>query len=136
MKKIVLLAASAAILSSTLISTAYANQEMSDRQKLIQEQMGLLAEAQNMMQLEIQSHFKRAQAIQSYQMCIQAASKKDDFRLCKMKVKKDQKMLDDEVASLRERNKIKFTFIRFLDTLSKNLFLCLSTRQTSVLITS
>lgn len=105
MKKLALLVAGTALLSSTLISTANANQEMSDRQKLIQEQMELLAEAQNMMQLEIQSHFKRAQAIQSYQMCIQASSKKDDFRLCKMKVKKDQKMLDDEVASLRQRHK-------------------------------
>ena len=58
-----------------------------------------------MMQLEIQSHFKRAQAIQSYQMCIQESSKKDDFRICKMKLKKDQKTLDEEVASLRRMNK-------------------------------
>lgn len=108
MKKIALLAASTALLSSTFLTTANANEafaDMDDRQKLIQEQMDLLAKAQNMMQLEIQSHFKRAQAIQTYQMCIQAGIKKDDFRICKMQLKKDQKTLDEEVASLRKLNK-------------------------------
>ncbi len=101
MKTNVSFAAIAVFLLSTFVTNVSANQFMSDRQQLIQEQMELLSDAQNMMQLEIQSHFKRAQTIQSYQMCIQAASKKDDFRLCKMKLKKDQKMLDEEVASLR-----------------------------------
>lgn len=101
MKTKVSFAAIAVFLLSTFVTNVSANQFMSDRQQLIQEQMELLSDAQNMMQLEIQSHFKRAQTIQSYQMCIQAASKKDDFRLCKMKLKKDQKMLDEEVASLR-----------------------------------
>ena len=101
MKTNVSFAAIAVFLLSTFVTNVSANQFMSDRQQLIQEQMELLSDAQNMMQLEIQSHFKRAQTIQSYQMCIQAASKKDDFGLCKMKLKKDQKMLDEEVASLR-----------------------------------
>ena len=105
MKNIAMLAASAALLSSTFMTTASANQNFDGHQKLIQEQMELLSSAQNMMQLEIQSHFKRAQAIQTYQMCIQAGSKKDDFRICKLKLKKDQKMLDDEVASLKKLNK-------------------------------
>lgn len=86
------------------INLASANPTMDDRQKLIQEQMELLGSAQNMMQLEIQSHFKRAQAIQNYQMCIQAGIKKDDFRVCKMRLKKNQKMLDEEVMSLRKIN--------------------------------
>jgi len=64
-----------------------------------------LAKAQNLMPLEIQSHFKRAQAIQNYQMCIQAGIKKNNFRVCKMQLKKDQKMLDQEVASLRKLDK-------------------------------
>lgn len=92
----------AGLLFSTQLASASANAELNERQQLIHEQMSLLSSAQNMMQLEIQSHFKRAQSIQSYQMCIQAAAKKDDFRLCKMKLKKDQKMLDEEVASLRK----------------------------------
>jgi len=99
--------ASVALASSTLFSSAYAESApvLNDRQKLIQEQMSLLANAQNMMQLEIQSHFKRSQAIQSYQMCLQASVKTDDFRVCKMQLKKDQKMLDQEVATLRKMNK-------------------------------
>jgi|ACQI01.1.fsa_nt_gi hypothetical protein len=106
MKKFALLAASAALLSSTIVSTANANQVgMDDRQKFIQSQMEMLSQSQNMMQLEIQSHFKRAQAIQSYQMCIQASSTKDNFRLCKMKLKKDQNSLDAEFAALRKDNR-------------------------------
>jgi len=105
MKKLALLIASATLLSASLTSTAYAEEAeapLDDRQQLIQEQMSLLAKAQNLMQLEIQSHFKRAQAIQSYQMCLQAGYKIDDFRVCKMQLKKDQKLLDQEVASLRK----------------------------------
>lgn len=105
MKKLAFIASSTLLLSLSQIQPAFANPEMSDRQNLIHEQMELLASAQNMMQLEIQSHFKRAQTIQSYQMCIQAANKKDDFRVCKMKLKSNQKMLDEEVASLRKINR-------------------------------
>jgi len=107
MKKLALLITSATLLSASLSSTAFAENkpEMSDRQQLIQEQMTLLAKAQNLMQLEIQSHFKRAQSIQNYQMCIQAGVKKDDFRVCKMQLKKDQATLDQEVASLRKMQK-------------------------------
>jgi len=106
MKKLALLAVSTSLFGLTHASVAAAEQpQMSEHQKLIKEQMQLLANAQNMMQLEIQSHFKRAQAIQSYQMCIQAGIKVDDFRICKMKLKKDQKMLDEEVASLRKINR-------------------------------
>jgi predicted naringenin-chalcone synthase len=89
----------------TLSSVATANPQKDARQMLIQDKMELLAGTQNLMQLEIQSHFKRAQVIQGYQMCIQASVKKDDFRVCKMKFKKDQKLLDTEVASLRELNR-------------------------------
>ncbi|MDX1351371.1 MAG: hypothetical protein R3254_00040 [Thiomicrorhabdus sp.] len=94
-------------LLSSFISVTQANESpvISERQQLIQEQMGLLAKAQNLMQLEIQSHFKRAQAIQNYQMCLQAGIKKDDFRVCKMQLKKDQKTLDQEVATLRKLDK-------------------------------
>lgn len=103
MKKIALFAASAALLSSTVITSVQANPGgLDERQQLIQSKMEILADAQSMMQLEIQAHFKRAQSIQSYQMCIQAASKKDDIRICKMQLKKDNKMLDDEIASLRK----------------------------------
>jgi len=103
MKKIALFAASAALLSSTVITSAQANPgELDERQKLIQTKMEMLSDAQNLMQLEIQAHFKRAQSIQSYQMCLQAASKKDDIRVCKMQLKKDSKMLDDEITALRK----------------------------------
>lgn len=105
MKKLILIVSSVFLLSLSQSNIAIANPEMSDRQNLIQEQMELLATAQNMMQLEIQSHFKRAQTIQNYQMCIQAGNKKDDFRVCKMRLKSNQKMLDEEVASLRKMNR-------------------------------
>ncbi|MDG6773667.1 hypothetical protein QCB45_04930 [Thiomicrorhabdus sp. ZW0627] len=102
MKKIAFIAVSATMFGLTLSSSAIASPQKDDRQMLIQEQMELLAKSQNLMQVEIQSHFKRAQAIQRYQMCIQTGAKKDDFRVCKMKFKKDQKLLDTEVASLRK----------------------------------
>ena len=104
MKSLALLASSIIILGLANINLASANPQADDRQSLIQERMDLLSSAQNMMQLEIQSHFKRAQSIQTYQMCIQAAMVKDDFKSCKMKLEKDQTMLDDEVASLRKLN--------------------------------
>lgn len=106
MKKFALILAST-VLFSSWVTSAFATEAptMDERQQLIQEQMGLLAKAQNLMQLEIQSHFKRAQAIQNYQMCLQAGIKKDDFRVCKMQLTKDQKMLDQEVASLRKAQK-------------------------------
>lgn len=104
MKKLALIITSVALVASHA-SSVFANPNMDERQKLIQEQMELLGSAQNMMQLEIQSHFKRSQTIQNYQMCIQAGSKKDDFRICKMRLKKDQKMLDEEVAALRKLNR-------------------------------
>lgn len=105
MNKFVILMACA--LLSSFFSVAQANEAsaMDARQQLVQEQMDLMAKAQNLMQLEIQSHFKRAQAIQNYQMCLQAGIKKEDFSECKMQLNKDQKALDQEVASLRKMNK-------------------------------
>jgi len=105
MNKFVILMACA--LLSSVFSVAQANEAsaMNARQQLIQEQMDLMAKAQNLMQLEIQSHFKRSQAIQNYQMCLQAGTKKEDFKECKIQLNKDQKELDQEVASLRKLNK-------------------------------
>ncbi|WP_029408272.1 hypothetical protein [Thiomicrorhabdus sp. Milos-T2] len=105
MNKFVILMACALLSSFFSVAQANESSKMDDRQKLIQEQMELLAKAQNLMQLEIQSHFKRAQTIQKYQMCLQAGIKKDDFRVCKLQLKKDQKALDEEVASLRKLDK-------------------------------
>lgn len=77
-------------------------QNMDAGQAMIQDKMEKLAKTQRLMQMEIQSHFKRAQIIQDYQVCIQAASKKDDFRVCKMQFSKDEKTLDQEELSLRK----------------------------------
>lgn len=77
-------------------------QDMDAVQVLIQEKMEILSNTHNLMQMEIKSHLKRAQIVQDYQICIQAASKKDDFRVCKMQFRKSEKALDQEEASLRK----------------------------------
>ena len=105
MKKLALLVATATLLATSFTQAAEATnarQDLDARQALIEQQMELLAESQNTMQLEIQSHFKRSQSIQRFQICVQAADKKDDFRICKMQFKKDQKSLDEEVLALRK----------------------------------
>lgn len=85
------------------MGNAHANNSYSNAsQALMQQKMQLLTGAQNLMQLEIQSHFKRTQAIQGYQMCLQAARQNNAMQRCKVKLDNEQKLIQEEEKALRK----------------------------------